>query len=798
MRSAGVDTQEEIFADGILHRVRVDGDRAGTRNGWYVLHSDGLQNGRFGCHKRGVDETWSARDSKTFTSEEKAVFADKMEESKKQRDENLARLNTECCQWCTDTWQKVKNATGYHPYLKAKGVQSYGLKQLGDSLLVPVRDVTGTIQGMQFIYPDGSKKFKTGTAKQGNYFSIGRPQENILLICEGYATGASLHESTGHAVAVSFDAGNLLPVAENLRTKFPDMKLIICADNDESEVGQQKAQEAAVAVGGVVAMPPETGDDFNDLHQKKGSEAVKNIIDALSNVTDNPTRYLSVTDTDSCRFPETQACDLVTDRTPPPNSNNKTRSLDETVARLALLSPLEYDKIRKEEAASLGVRAPALDQAIKETRKNGSADTDLPFKEVEPWPEPIHPAELLSEIGVAVRRFIVCDVEISNAVALWIAMTWFMGVVHVAPLAVITAPEKRCGKSQLLTLIGRLVYRAITASSISPAALFRAIDAWEPTLLIDEVDACMKDNEELRGIINSGHTRDSAYVIRTVGETFTPTKFSTWGPKALSGIGHVADTLMDRAVILELRRKLSHENVERLRYAEPGFFENLGSKLCRFSIDYSEHVRQARPYLPPSLNDRAQDNWEPLLAIAMVAGPEWLELATQTALKISGTESAVQSIGVELLIDIQEVFEEKAVDRISTADLIKALVEDDEKPWATYNRGMQIRPRQLASKLKGYDIASKTVRFNTFSTSKGYEKKQFEEAFSRYIPSLPPEKVTRSQTSASKDLPVTFCDPAPPFVTDKLPCEPAATAICDLVTDRKSHESATNHIEVII
>ena len=147
--------------------------------------------------------------------------------------------------------------------------------------------------------------------------------------------------------------------------------------------------------------------------------------------------------------------------------------------------------------------------------------------------------------------------------------------------------------------------------------------------------------------------------------------------------------------------------------------------------------RQARPYLPPSLNDRAQDNWEPLLAIAMVAGPEWLELATQTALKISGTESAAQSIGVELLTDIQEIFEEKAVDRISTADLIKALIEDDEKPWATFNRGMQIRPRQLASRLKGYDIASKTVRFNSILTSKGFEKKQFEEAFSRYIPSPP-------------------------------------------------------------
>lgn len=498
------------------------------------------------------------------------------------------------------------------------------------------------------------------------------------------------------------------------------------------------------------AHPLEPGKSYNafalfSLYEHGGdySAAARSI----SNVTDKKSRYLSVTDRDFRRCPETVGCDLVTDRTPPPSSNNKNDSMNETVERLSALSPLEYDLIRESESEKLGVRKSALDQAVKEARKNGGTDTDLLFKEVVPWPEQIHPAELLSDIMAAVRRFIVCDMQISIAVALWVAMTWFMDAVHVAPLAAITAPEKRCGKTQLLTLLGKLVYRPITASSISPAALFRAIDAWEPTLLIDEVDACMKDNEELRGIINSGHTRDSAYVIRTVGEDFTPTKFSTWGPKALSGIGHVADTLMDRAIILELRRKLSHENVDRLRYAETGFFGDLAAKLARFSMDYSEQVRQARPYLPPSLNDRAQDNWEPLLAIAMVAGPEWLELATQTALKISGTESAAQSIGVELLTDIQEIFEEKAVDRISTADLIKALIEDDEKPWATFNRGMQIRPRQLANRLKGYDITSKTVRFNSILTSKGFEKKQFEEAFSRYIPITPPLSVTRSQTN---------------------------------------------------
>ena len=245
----------------------------------------------------------------------------------------------------------------------------------------------------------------------------------------------------------------------------------------------------------------------------------------------------------------------------------------------------------------------------------------------------------------------------------------------------------------------------------------------------------MRDNEELRGILNSGHTRESAYVIRTVGDSYTPTKFNTWGAKALAGIGHVADTLMDRAVILELRRKLPHEKVERIRYAEPGLFDDLRSKLARFAEDYSDQVRQARPPLPHSLNDRAQDNWEPLLAIAMAAGNEWLQLCTAAALKLSGSDSDTQTVGTELLADIREIFGQD-LDRITTAELIRLLCTDGEKPWATFNRGNAISPRQVAKRLKEYGILSHTIRIG-IETAKGYTADQFREVFSRYLPITP-------------------------------------------------------------
>jgi putative DNA primase/helicase len=391
---------------------------------------------------------------------------------------------------------------------------------------------------------------------------------------------------------------------------------------------------------------------------------------------------------------------------------------------------------------------------------SGIVSGATPLPEVTPWPESIDPAALLNEISATIRRFIVCSHETANAAALWVAMTWFMDAVQVAPLAVITAPEKRCGKTLMLSVLGLLSCRPLTASNITPAALFRCIDAWQPTVLIDEADAFMKENEELRGLINCGHTRDSAYVVRTVGKEFTPTQFNVWSAKAIAGIGKLADTLMDRAIVLELRRKLPTESVERFRSvrgAEPELFKNLSAKLARFAMDYFERVRCARPELPDELHDRAQDNWEPLLQIALVAGGDWPRLANNAALKLSDQGEQSKTIGVELLSDIQEIFEHTQEDRIFSADLIKALCDDGEKPWAGYNKGFPIKPAQISKHLREYGICSKTIRM-LHDSRKGYLKEQFDDAFARYVFKVsihPAPDVTPSQANEYAGLAVT-------------------------------------------
>lgn len=444
---------------------------------------------------------------------------------------------------------------------------------------------------------------------------------------------------------------------------------------------------------------------------------------------------------------------MMPDATPSATPNEaqqatRARSDDEAIAELAALSELGYDRVRVERARQLGVQVKTLDSLVKAKREE-SPETGLSFPDRAPHPDPVDPAQLLDDLSATVKRFIVLRPEQADAAALWIAMTWFIDVIEVAPLAIINAPEKACGKSQLLDLIGRVSAKPLPAANSSVAFLFRAVEKWTPTLLIDEVDTFIRENDEIKGLINAGYTRANAFVGRVVGSDFEPKLFNVWGAKALAGIAlerHLPDATMSRAIVLELRRKLPHEPVTPLRRAEAGLFDNIASRLARFALDYSQQVRVARPPLPDTLGDRDQDNWEPLIAIAECAGPEWVQRATEAALKLSSANKASASTGNELLAAIHEVFERKQVGKISTADLIAELVEDEEAPWATYNRGKPFTPRQLARQLASYGIKSKTVRLGPSYTPKGFDAAQFHDAFARFL--SPPATVAQQRNES--------------------------------------------------
>ena len=765
IKACGIIPPETIEADGKLHRFASNGKR-GDDSGWYVLHDGEHPAGAFGCWRLDITETWKADIGREYTPEEKAVFKKRAEESRAQAEAERKAEQERAREQVHTIWQLAKEANAEHPYLTAKDVLPYGIRQNGENLIIPMRDGKA-LHSLQTIYPDGNKRFHKGGKVEGCYLAIDGDNEAPFCIAEGYATGASIHQATGYPVCVAFNAGNLLPIALKMRKRFPDRKIIIAADDDYRtadkdgnlfNTGITKAAEAAKAINGYLAIPdfgenrPEGATDFNDLQKAKGMEMVRDCLNAAKYACareEEGQDYGKIEETDKGEKGEVRNLES--------QDNPKKETLEAAVKRLAGLSNVQYAQERKSAAKRHDIGPALLDKLVREEQKEQTEEDSL-FPEVEPWEDAVNGIELLTEISDTLKRFIVCKPETAHAAALWIVMTWLMDAVKVAPLAVITAPEKRCGKTQLLEMIGKMSSKPMFASNITAAALFRSIEMWSPTLLIDEADAFLKDNEDMRGLLNAGHTRTTAYTVRTVGDDHTPKRFNLWGAKAVSGIGKLADTIMDRAIVLELRRKLDCEMVDRIRHAETGLFETIQRKLCRFAEDHEEDIRKAKPSLPEELNDRAQDNWEPLLAIADTAGGVWPELARKAALTISGDKKTSQSLGVELLDDIKEVFDEKKLERVFTYQLVDYLCEDSEKSWATYNRGKPITPKQLSIKLSGYGIRSKDVRIG-YDKKKGFETSQFDDAFARYlnISSITPlSSETSRQTSIHAGLAVSF------------------------------------------
>jgi len=405
---------------------------------------------------------------------------------------------------------------------------------------------------------------------------------------------------------------------------------------------------------------------------------------------------------------------------------------EEIIGALSQLAEFAYQRERKAAAKSLGISVTALDKLVKQARAKFDDTTDNIFSVIEPWDKPVILSNLLDTLEEILHSFLVFSSRHdAKAIALWIIHTHCIDAANISPILNITSPEKRCGKSTLLAVLRRLVYRPLIASNISTAAIFRSIEKWSPTLLIDEADSFMRENEELRGVINSGHTRELAYTLRCVGDKHEPTRFSTWGAKVIAGIGRQADTIEDRSVCIQLRRKLSHEKKDQLRDAPYGLFDELLRKCVRFASDNITLLLEVKPSIPRELNDRSADNWYPLLAIATLAGASWSNSASEAGLALSGTEAS-SSVSVELLQDIKNIFNAKRVERIWTAELLEALYTFPEAPWSTYNRGRNLTDRQLGRKLSEFKINSKDIRFGG-KIRKGYELKDFEDTFERYL-----------------------------------------------------------------
>jgi putative DNA primase/helicase len=453
------------------------------------------------------------------------------------------------------------------------------------------------------------------------------------------------------------------------------------------------------------------------------------------------------------------------------------QELRDWAATVAPLSDLERELARnqkREALAARGVPSPSrlVDAALKEALElQGPISEGLArlLRDPEPWPQPVEGGALLDELRGTLARYMVLPRGAATAITLWIVMSHCFEIFPVLPMLNVCSPTMRCGKSRLLELLAALVRRPLVASNLTHAVIFRTIDKFHPTLLLDEVETYLHGNEDMRGVLNGSHARASAVVVRLVGDAHEPRLFATFCPKVVAGIGRRAPTIEDRAIAIELRRRAPRETVEPLRLDRIDRLGPLCRRAARWAADHQDDVARVDPEMPALSSDRALDNWRPLLAIATVIGGQWPARARQAALLLSG-KAEVEETAITLLGDLRDLFARAAVDRLASEDVVRGLTALEERPWSEWRQGRPLSPAQLATLLRPFAIRPQTLKLGAKHTLKGYHLHQFDDAFARYLPAAPVTTVTFLQNAASGG------------VTARPPVADQKAAVCSQVT----------------
>ena len=354
-------------------------------------------------------------------------------------------------------------------------------------------------------------------------------------------------------------------------------------------------------------------------------------------------------------------------------------------------------------------------------------------------------AELLAKIAEFIRRFVALSEEQACLCALWIVHTHAFTAADTTPYLNIKSAEKRSGKTRLLEALALLVAGSWLTGRVTPAVLVRKVAAEAPTLLLDESDAAFKGDREyaetLRGVLNAGFRRGGAASLCVgQGAGITYEDFPVFSPKAIAGIGKLPDTVADRSIPIELRRRKASERVERFRLRKVGPEAlPIRQDIAAWAVAHLDALTAAEPVLPDELDDRAQDIMEPLFAIADVAGGEWPDRARAAAVTLLAGEEREdsESLGVRLLREIRDIFDSERADRFPTAGILKALCKIEEAPWGSL-RGEPLDARGLARLLKPFGVKPEKLREGE-ETFRGYRRVSFEDAWARYVPDIPEE-----------------------------------------------------------
>ena len=470
-------------------------------------------------------------------------------------------------------------------------------------------------------------------------------------------------------------------------------------------------------------------------------------------------------------------CDLAEIPTPP-NMVTLEQNLRRLRTALETADPLRIATVRstlvvKCQAAKVPSPAALIDTALAPLKKvaTGASPDDLKLFPIdEPWPDPVDGVELMADIRALLRHYLVLLPHVDTIVPLWVQHTYLMDCWDISPFLTTTSPAAECGKSTFTDIVGGVSHHTVNSSNATPAAIFRLIDKYEPTLILDEADTWLGLRDELRGILNSGHKRSGARVIRADGENNEPTAFSTWAPKMIAMIGAPHATLITRSILAPMRRKTPQERRARLKDRDLHVrCQPLRRKCLRWAIDHRDRLKEADPDISEALVNRTGDNWLPPFAIADEIGEPWATDARTAARELSNVPKDLER-GIELLADIKSVWEttdHHQTEFLRTSTILKSLHEMESRTWGAWGRQEKpMTPQALARLLKPYGPKPLNKRVESGAVLKGYKRGDFTDPWLRYLPPPPVPAATPLQPNEYGGKPANSVRYTPPDVAD--------------------------------
>lgn len=744
------------------------GSKRNKSSAGYRAHSDGVVNIEFQCKRCGIQQNFFIGTTRKLSSDQYQQIKDRKAEQL--RIDTVSRLKA-------IEGLKQELATSLlctsHPYLEKKQCKianddGFYIGTRGE-LLCPVKNIKNELISLQAIYwyetnKEFKKIFRRDTSPKNGFLILGViDNSNEMYFAEGIATCLSIKEAINKPVICVYGK-NFDSIAPIIANAYPHKRCIYCCDlssKNEHVTSQDNANKAISLIGGIYVLPdfsmipndfmPEISrSDYNDLFVlliAKGLNRTAALDIVRQQIAQNSTQGNCMIDDN-----KTQKEDLISE-----------------IGRVALLDKVEYELTREKIANKFRIRVSELDKFVieeRETREETKSETIF-FSKIEPWNDEVILSVLLDDIVILLNKYVSFNSDHeSRAIALWVIHTYCLDAAYFTPILFITSAEMRSGKSTLLAILQKIVFKCVAASNITPAVIFRLVSKYHPTILCDEADTYMTNqNEGLRCILDAGHSRDTASIYRINPDSLEPDQFDCFGAKCLAAIGRLPGTLEDRSIIIKMRRMVKGQKKEKMRLINESLrveFHILKRKCLRFSIDNTKKLESIKLSMPDELNDRAADNWYSLFQISLIADEKWQQYTLDAAAYLScmGTDQETKSRGIELLEHVKKIWTGpyKGCVDITTEDLIQALCKDEESPWPTYSKtGKRISPRELANLLKPYGINSKNLNKGK-ERPKGYYKSHFQDAFDRYLYSPASDLCATTATTAQPNNHKTFTE----------------------------------------